>query len=169
MAVVEVLDVDITTLEVDALTNAANSQMLHLGGVAKAIADAGGSAVVEESWRRAPIALGEATATTGGDLKARWVIHAATMLQPGGTTDANVVQRCTGAVLWKAEELGARSLALIAFGTGVGGFPLDRAAELEVAEVRRHLESGSRLERIVFAVRGDEAREAFARALDRSP
>jgi O-acetyl-ADP-ribose deacetylase (regulator of RNase III) len=67
--------------------------------------------------------------------------------------------------LWKAEELGARSLALVAFGTGVGGFPLDQAAAIEVDEVRQHLASGSRLERVVFAVRGEAARATFERAL----
>jgi O-acetyl-ADP-ribose deacetylase len=61
--------------------------------------------------------------------------------------------------------LGARSLALVAFGTGVGGFPLDEAAQIEVEEARRHLETGSELERIVFAVQGEAARAAFQRAL----
>lgn len=167
-AALEVLDVDVTTLEVDAIANAANAQLLHGGGVAGAIARAAGPALQEESRRRAPVELGSAVATTGGDLPARWVIHAATMLQPGGTTDADVVRRCTAAVLWKAEELGARSLALVAFGTGVGGFPLAEAAEIEVDEARRHVAGGSRLERIVFAVRGPEAVAAFERALAES-
>ena len=111
------------------------------------------------------VAVGDAVATTGGDLPARWVIHAATMAQPAGTTDADIVRRCTAATLWKAEELGARSLALVAFGTGVGGVPLEQAAAIEVEEVQRHLDSGSRLDRVVFAVRGAEAREAFERAI----
>jgi O-acetyl-ADP-ribose deacetylase (regulator of RNase III) len=165
MAVIEVLDADITTLEVDAISNAANTRLLHAGGVAAAIAGAAGEALERESLARAPIALGDVVETTGGDLPARWVIHAATMVNPGGTTNADVVRRATAATLWKAEELACRSLALVAFGTGVGGFPLDEAAEIEVGEVRRHLDSGSRLERVVFAVRGEEARAAFERAL----
>jgi O-acetyl-ADP-ribose deacetylase (regulator of RNase III) len=80
-------------------------------------------------------------------------------------TDADVIRRATAATLWKAEELGARSLALVAFGTGVGGFPVDEAAAIEMDEVRRHLLSGSRLERVVFAVQGEAARAAFERAL----
>jgi O-acetyl-ADP-ribose deacetylase (regulator of RNase III) len=87
------------------------------------------------------------------------------MAVPGGTTNADVIRRATAATLWKAEELACRSLALVAFGTGVGGFPVEEAAAIEVEEVRGHLESGSRLERIVFCVRGDAAREAFERAL----
>ena len=163
-ATVEVLDTDITTLEVDAIANAANTRLLHGGGVAGAIVRAGGQSIQEESDRKAPVGLGEAVATGAGTLPARWVIHAATM-ELGGPTSADVIRRATAATLWKAEELNARSLDLVAFGTGVGGFPLEEAAEIEVEEVRRHLEAGSRLERIVFAVRGDAARGAFERAL----
>jgi O-acetyl-ADP-ribose deacetylase len=163
-AKVEVLETDITTLEVDAIANAANTQLAHGGGVAGAISRAGGPNVQRESDRRAPIGLGEAVETTAGEMPSRWIIHAATMVL-GGPTSADIIRRATGATLWKAEELGARSLALVAFGTGVGGFPLDQAAEIEADEVRSHLDSGSRLERIIFTVRGAEAREAFERAV----
>jgi O-acetyl-ADP-ribose deacetylase (regulator of RNase III) len=164
-ASVEVLDTDITQLAVDAIANAANTRLLHGGGVAGAIARAGGPKVTQESERAAPIGLGDAVATSAGDMPSRWVIHAATM-ELGGPTSADIIRRATAATLWKAEELGARSLALVAFGTGVGGFPLADAAAIEVEEVRRHLESGSRLERVVFAVHGEEARRAFAEALE---
>jgi len=164
MAAVEVLETDITTLEVDAIANAANTRLAHGGGVAGAISRAGGPDVQRESDRRAPIGLGEAVETTAGEMPARWVIHAATM-ELGGPTSADIIRRATAATLWKAEELGARSLALVAFGTGVGGFPLADAAEIEADEVRRHLDSGSRLQRVVFAVRGSEARAAFERAV----
>jgi O-acetyl-ADP-ribose deacetylase (regulator of RNase III) len=163
-AIVEVLETDITTLEVDAIANAANTMLQHGGGVAGAISRAGGPEVQAESDRRAPISLGAAVATTAGRMPARWVIHAATM-ELGGPTSADIIRRATAATLWKAEELNARSVALVAFGTGVGGFPVDHAAEIEADEVRRHLDSGSRLERVVFAVRGAEAREAFERAV----
>jgi O-acetyl-ADP-ribose deacetylase len=163
-AKVEVLETDITTLEVDAIANAANTQLAHGGGVAGAISRAGGAEVQRESDRRAPIALGAAVETTAGDMPAHWVIHAATM-ELGGPTSADIIRRATASTLWKAEELGARSLALVAFGTGVGGFSMAEAAEIEADEVRRHLDSGSRLERVVFAVRGAEARAAFERAV----
>ena len=163
-ASIEVAEADITTLDVDAIANAANTQLMHGGGVAGAIARAGGQAVDDESRARAPIGLGEAVETTGGEMPCRWVIHAATM-EPGGPTSPDVIRRATASTLGRADELGARSLALVAFGTGVGGFPLDEAARIEVSEVRRHLGEGSGLERIVFAVRGAEAREAFERAL----
>jgi O-acetyl-ADP-ribose deacetylase len=163
-ATVEVLDTDITTLEVDAIANAANTRLLHGGGVAGAISRAGGPAIQAESDARAPVGLGEAVETTAGTLPARWVIHAATM-ELGGPTSADIIRRATAATLARADELGARSLALVAFGTGVGGFPLDEAAAIEVEEVRRHLRTGSGLERVVFAVRGGAALGAFERAL----
>lgn len=164
MVTIEVLDTDITQLDVDAIANAANTRLIHGGGVAGAISRSGGRAVQEESERVAPIGLGEAVETSGGAMPCRWVIHAATM-ELGGPTSAEIIRQATANTLRKAEELGAKSLALVAFGTGVGGFPLEEAARLEVAEIRRHLDGGSGLERIVFAVRGAAARQAFEAAV----
>jgi O-acetyl-ADP-ribose deacetylase (regulator of RNase III) len=159
---IEVLQADVTKLEVDAIANAANTQLAHGGGVAAAISRAGGPAVQEESDERAPIELGEAVETTAGDMPARWVIHAATM-ELGGPTSAEIIERATRSTLARADELGARSLALVAFGTGVGGFPLDEAARLMVGAAREH-EAGS-LERVIFAVHGEGAERAFSAAL----
>jgi O-acetyl-ADP-ribose deacetylase (regulator of RNase III) len=164
MTDVEVRQADVTKLEVDAIANAANTQLRHGGGVAGAIVRAGGRSIQDESDARAPIELGEAVETGAGNLPARWVIHAATM-ELGGPTSAEIIRRATRSTLESADRLGARSLALVAFGTGVGGFPLEEAARIEVDEVRRHLASGSTIESIVFAVRGDDAEEAFERAI----
>jgi O-acetyl-ADP-ribose deacetylase (regulator of RNase III) len=163
MASIEVSDTDITTLAVDAIANAANTDLRHGGGVAGAIARAAGPELERESRERAPIGLGEAVETTAGELPSRWVIHAATM-HLGGPTSAEIIRDATAATLARADALGARSLALVAFGTGVGGFPLEEAARIEVEQVRRHLAAGSGLERVVFAVRGDAARRAFEAA-----
>ena len=164
MARVEVRDTDITELEVEAIANAANTRLAHGGGVAGAISQAGGPEVQRESDQAAPIALGEAVATTAGEMPSRWVIHAATM-ELGGPTSAEAIRRATASTLALADELGARSLALVAFGTGVGGFPLDEAAMIEVEEVNRHIAAGTALELIVFAVRGRRALLAFEEAL----
>jgi O-acetyl-ADP-ribose deacetylase len=164
MAEVEVERADITKLDVDAIANAANTELKHGGGVAGAISRAGGSAVQEESDRVAPIGLGEAVETTAGEMPSRWVIHAATM-ELGGPTSAGIIRQATASTLAKADELGAKSLALVAFGTGVGGFPLKEAARIEVEEVRRHLDGDSGLERVVFAVRGEDAEAAFETAI----
>ena len=164
MAEIEVERADITGLEVDAIANAANTELRHGGGVAAAIARAGGSAVQRESDEVAPIGLGDAVETSAGEMPSKWVIHAATM-ELGGPTSAEIIRRATASTLARADELGARSLALVAFGTGVGGFPVEEAARIEVDEVRRHLAGGSSIDRVVFAVRGDEAAEAFEAAL----
>jgi O-acetyl-ADP-ribose deacetylase (regulator of RNase III) len=142
VARIEVLEADITRLEVDAIANAANTQLRHGGGVAGAIVRAGGRTIQAESDRLAPIGLGEAASTTAGELPSRWVIHAATM-ELGGPTSAEIIRTATASTLAKADELGAASLALVAFGTGVGGFPVAEAARIEVEEVHRHLEVGS--------------------------
>jgi O-acetyl-ADP-ribose deacetylase len=157
MAELEVLQADVTKLEVDAIANAANTRLAHGGGVAGAIARAGGPDVQRESDEKAPIGLGEAVETTAGSMPARYVIHAATM-ELGGPTSAEIIERATRSTLAKAEELGCRSVALVAFGTGVGGLALSEAARIMVGVAREH--EGD-LERIVFAVHGEEAESAF--------
>jgi O-acetyl-ADP-ribose deacetylase (regulator of RNase III) len=161
VAELEVIGGDVTQLQVDAIANAANTQLRHGGGVAGAISRAGGPEVQRESDERAPIGLGEAVETTAGRMPARWVIHAATM-NLGGPTSAPIIETATRSTLAKADELGCRSLALVAFGTGVGGFPLEEAARIMVGVAREHRGG---LERIVFAVHGEEAERAFREAL----
>ena len=163
MIELEVLQTDVTKLEVDAITNAANTQLRHGGGVAAAISRAGGPEVQRESNEKAPIGLGEAVETTAGDMPARYVIHAATM-ELGGPTSPDIIERATRSTVRRADELGCRSLALVAFGTGVGGFPLDDAARLMVDAVRKH--EPRSLERVVFAVHGDAAERAFRAAVE---
>jgi O-acetyl-ADP-ribose deacetylase len=161
MAELEVTKADVTRLEVDAIANAANTHLKHGGGVAGAISRAGGPEVQRESDEKAPIGLGEAVETTAGDMPAEYVIHAATM-ELGGPTSEEIIERATRSTLSRAEELGCRSLALVAFGTGVGGFPLEEAAGIMVGAARAH---EGKLERIVFAVRGEDAEHAFRDAL----
>lgn len=163
MIEIDVLQADVTKLDVDAIANAANTQLRHAGGVAAAIARAGGPDLQRESREKAPIGLGDAVATTAGDMPAGHVIHAATM-ELGGPTSAEIIERATRSTLTVADELGCRSLALVAFGTGVGGFPLERAAELMVGAVRRH--EPRTLTRVVFAVHGDDAERAFRAAVE---
>src|SRR3954465_6911835 len=104
MAEIEVRQADITKLDVDAIANAANTELRHGGGVAGAIVRAGGRSIQEESDQAAPIGLGEAVATRAGDLPAQWVIHAATMVL-GGPTSAEVIRRATESTLRIADEI----------------------------------------------------------------
>jgi O-acetyl-ADP-ribose deacetylase (regulator of RNase III) len=159
----EVVEGDIAALEVDAVANAANDHLWMGAGVAGALKRAGGDEIEREAVALGPIPLGSAVATGAGGLPARWVLHGAVMGQDL-RTDADLVRRTTASCLRLADELGARSLALPAFGTGVGGFPLDDCARIMVEEARAH--EPRTLERVLFAVFGDDARRAFAAALD---
>ena len=158
----EVVEGDIASLEVDAVANAANDHLWMGAGVAGALKRAGGEEIEREAVARGPIGRGEAVATGGGQLKAAHVIHGAVMGQDL-RTNAELVRRNTRSCLELADELGVRSLALPAFGTGVGGFPLGECAEIMVDEARSH--EPQSLERVVFAVFGDDARRAFEDAL----
>jgi O-acetyl-ADP-ribose deacetylase (regulator of RNase III) len=158
----EVVDGDIAALAVDAVANAANNHLWMGAGVAGALKRAGGEEIEQEAVAKGPIAVGEAVATGAGRLPATWVIHGAVMGQDL-RTNAELVERTTTSVLRVADELGAESLALPAFGTGVGGFPLDECARLMVGAVRSH--EPRTLRRVVFAVFGQEARHAFEGAL----
>jgi O-acetyl-ADP-ribose deacetylase len=160
---IEVAQADVTKLDVDAITNAANTRLKHGGGVAAAISRAGGPDVQRESDEKAPIGLGDAAVTTAGNMPARHVIHAATM-ELGGPTSAEIIERATRSTLSTADDLGCRSLALVAFGTGVGGFPLDDAARLMVGAVRDH--TPRTLTKVIFAVHGDDAERAFRAAVE---
>src|SRR5918992_6115837 len=103
VAKLEVVSGDVTKLDVDAIANAANTQLEHGGGVAAAISRAGGPEVQRESREKAPIGLGEAIETTAGEMPARYVIHAATM-ELGGPTSAEIIERATRSTLAQAEE-----------------------------------------------------------------
>jgi O-acetyl-ADP-ribose deacetylase (regulator of RNase III) len=158
----EVVEGDIAALAVDAVANAANDHLWMGAGVAGALKRAGGEEIEREAVAKGPIARGDAIATRAGRLPARWVVHGAVMGQDLWT-DAELVRRTTASCLRVAEELGAESLALPAFGTGVGGFPLGECARIMVDVVRWH--QPRTLRRVVFAVFGEEARAAFEAAL----
>jgi O-acetyl-ADP-ribose deacetylase (regulator of RNase III) len=158
----EVVDGDIAALEVDAVANAANDRLWMGAGVAGALKRAGGAEIEREAVSKGPIPLGTAVATGAGRLKAKHVLHGAVMAQDLRTS-ADLIRQTTRSCLELADELSAQSLALPAFGTGVGGFPLPECAEIMV-DVARSYEPAS-LQRVVFAVFGDDARQAFEEAV----
>jgi O-acetyl-ADP-ribose deacetylase (regulator of RNase III) len=158
----EVRDGDIADVEADGIANAANDHLWMGAGVAGALAAAGGEVIEQEAMAQGPIELGTAIATTAGNLNARYVIHGAAMGQDL-RTDADLIARTTRSCLEVADELGCRSLALPAFGTGVGGFPLADCARIMVAEARMF--PARSLERLIFAVYGGKAYDAFSSAL----
>ena len=157
-----VVEGDIAALDVDAVANVANDRLWMGAGVAGALKRAGGDEIEREAMAKGPIAVGDAVATGAGRLPARWVIHAAVMGQDLRTS-ADAIETATRRTLEVADEFGAGSLALPAFGTGVGGFPLDECAGLMVAAALAH--EPRTLQRVVFAVYGAEAETAFRNAL----
>jgi O-acetyl-ADP-ribose deacetylase (regulator of RNase III) len=155
---------DITRLEVDAVVNAANTQLWMGGGVAGAIKRAGGVEIEREAMARGPIRIGDAVATGGGRLPARHVIHAATM-GPDLRTSAEAIRSAAASSLRVAETMGLSSIALPLLGTGVGGFSLDEAAALMAGAVAAHAGRAERPSRIVLVGFSDEARQALERAV----
>ena len=158
----EVREGDIAEVEADAIANAANDHLWMGAGVAGALKRAGGEEIEWEAMAQGPIERGSAVATSAGRLRARYVVHGAAMGQDL-RTDRDLVRRTTRSCLELADELGCRSLALPAFGTGVGGFALAECARLMVGEARS-FEPRS-LERVIFTVFGRDAYEVFSSAL----
>lgn len=162
MVELDVVEGDITALAVDAIANAANDRLWMGAGVAGAIKRAGGEEIEREAVAKGPIPVGEAVATGAGRLRAKHVVHAAVMGQDLRTS-AGLIRSATRRTLEVAEELGAESIALPAFGTGVGGFPVDECARIMVGVVQEF--PARSLRRVVFAVFGEEAEGAFRSAL----
>jgi len=159
---------DITRLEVDAIVNAANSLLIMGGGVAGAILQAGGREIQEDANRKAPVPIGKAVATTAGKLKAKYVIHAPTMERPAMPTNKQKVGLATRGALECARQLDITSIAFPGMGTGVGGVDLEAAAEVMVNEIKRHVESGTPLKKIMLVGFSADLTSAFERALEQS-
>jgi O-acetyl-ADP-ribose deacetylase (regulator of RNase III) len=158
-----VVDGDITELDVGAIANAANDHLWMGGGVAGAIKRAGGEEIEQEAVAAGPIALGSALATGAGRLSARYVVHGAVMGQDL-TTNASLIAETTSSCLRVADDLGVASLALPAFGTGVGRVSLDECARVMVDAARAY--EPRSLQRVVFAVFGADAATVFRAALE---
>ncbi|HET9491987.1 MAG TPA: macro domain-containing protein [Methylomirabilota bacterium] len=158
---------DITDRDVDAIVNAANTTLAMGTGVAGAIKRKGGVIIEEEAIRQGPIEVGEAVLTTGGNLMATHVIHAAVM-GADLKTDPDKVALATRALLALANKHRITSLALPALGTGVGHVPPALSAEAMLKEVIGHLKSGqSSLKRVLFVLYQDDAYKIFSETLKR--
>jgi O-acetyl-ADP-ribose deacetylase (regulator of RNase III) len=158
---------DITDWDVDAVVNAANTTLAMGAGVAGAIKKKGGVIIEEEAMRQGPVEVGDAVLTTGGNLAATHVIHAAVM-GPDLKTDPDKIAAATRSVLALADKHRITSLALPALGTGVGHVPPQASAEAMIREVVAHLKGGqSSLKRVVFVLYQDDAYKAFSETLKR--
>jgi O-acetyl-ADP-ribose deacetylase (regulator of RNase III) len=167
VARIELWNGDICELEVDAIVNAANVTLWMATGVGGAIKRAGGDAIEFAAVRQAPVELGDAILTPAGSLAARFVIHAIS-LDRDRRTSGPVIAAAVRSAFARAREAGVSSLAFPALGTGVGGFPLDEAAQITVRTVREELPASPSIEHVTFALRGAAAYHAFEAALAES-
>jgi O-acetyl-ADP-ribose deacetylase (regulator of RNase III) len=163
----ELIRGDITTQSVDAIVNAANTALRPGGGVDGAITRAAGPEALADRERvirergRPPLPTGEAVATNGGDLPARWIIHTAGPVYSASAEDAELLARCHRSALLVADELGARTVAFPAISTGVYGYPVEEAAPIAIAAV---LEAETTVELVRFVLSSDEILAEFERA-----
>jgi O-acetyl-ADP-ribose deacetylase (regulator of RNase III) len=156
---------DISQVKTDAIVNAANNHLWMGSGVAGAIKRAGGSEIEQEALKYGQIPIGEAVVTGGGRLPAKHVIHAAVMGQDL-QTDAAKIQKATRNSLLRADELGIKSIAFPALGTGVGGFPLDECARIMINEIRDFAADKTSLEKVVLVLHDEDAFRTFRSELE---
>ena len=157
---VEIRQGDLTEMDTDAIVNAANNDLQLGGGVAGAIRRKGGPRIQAECDEIGPVPVGGAAITSGGNLKARYVIHAASM-QLGGTTSAQSLRSSTAHSLRIAAQKGLKTIAFPAIGTGIAGFPMRDCAEIMLRETAKHFEGPTSLEKVYFVLFDAEALAAF--------
>jgi len=158
---IKIVKSDIAELKIDAIVNAANNKGIMGGGVAAAIKRKGGKIIEDEAIKKCPINIGEAIFTTAGALKAKYVIHAATMGMDFKTDEIKIRDSCKNS-LKVADELGVESIAFPALGCGTGDFPLLASAKIMAQEVWRYLrEEGSKLKEISFCLYDQQAYDIF--------
>src|SRR5579863_203818 len=153
---------DITEMDVDAIVNAANNDLKLGAGVAGAIRRKGGEEIQRECDAIGSIPVGYAAITGGGKLKARHVIHAASMQLGGRTTAANL-RTSVAHSLRIAAERGLKTIAFPAVGTGIAGFPIEECATIMLQEAAQHLKGETSLEKVYFVLFDDRACDVFTR------
>jgi len=154
---------DLTEMDVDAIVNAANNDLILGGGVAGAIRRKGGEEIQRACNNIGSIPVGYAAITTGGKLKARHVIHAASMSLGGIHTTAKSLRTSTSHSLRLAAERKLKTIAFPAIGTGVSGFPMEECAEIMLNEAAQHLLGDSSLETVYFVLFESAACKIFQR------
>jgi O-acetyl-ADP-ribose deacetylase (regulator of RNase III) len=164
--VLELIDGDITEMETDAIVNAANAQLVLGGGVAGAIRRKGGPKIQAECNEKGPTFIGGAVITTGGNLKAKYVIHAVGPRVGEGNEDEKL-KNATLNSLKLADENNLKSISFPAISTGIFGFPIERCAEIMLNTTMDYLKSQTGLEKVVFCLFGRDSYEVFANQLAR--
>jgi O-acetyl-ADP-ribose deacetylase (regulator of RNase III) len=163
---IEIVQGDITRLQVDAIVNAANSSLLGGGGVDGAIHRAAGPQLYEECLTLNGCRTGSAKITHGYNLPAQWVIHTVgPVWRDGDHNEDALLAGCYRTSLAIAVERGIRTIAFPAISTGIYGFPIDRASKIAVAEVKSHLEQHKLPEKVLLVAFSDTTRDAYESAI----
>jgi len=165
---IQLLKGDITDLEIDAIVNAANERLAHGGGVAGAISRKGGITIQQESdeWIRTHgnVHTGSAAITSGGNLKAKYVIHAVGPIMGSGDEDKKL-ENATLCSLEIAEKHDLTSIAFPAISTGIFGYPIERCAKIMLSTVQKFIEEGTKITKVIFCVWNHEAFAAFKKEI----
>jgi O-acetyl-ADP-ribose deacetylase (regulator of RNase III) len=164
---VELIKADITTLEVDAIVNAANNSLLGGGGVDGAIHDAAGPELMTECEKLNGCGTGQSKITNGYNLKAKYIIHTVGPVWHGGIrNEPALLASCYQTSLTLAKQKKIKTLAFPAISTGVYRFPTDLAAMIAVNETTRFLNKNNYPEKVIFVTYGDESYESYRKLLD---
>jgi O-acetyl-ADP-ribose deacetylase (regulator of RNase III) len=156
---------DITTLETDAVVNAANEGLLRGGGVCGAIFRAAGPGLEEACHEVSACPTGQARITSGFALSAKYIIHAVGPIwHGGGQGEGLLLASAYGYALKLADEHACRSIAFPAISTGIYGYPLKAATDIAIKVVREHLAGTTGIEQVVFACFSDEVQGAYRKA-----
>ncbi len=159
-SVLELLEGDITEMQTEAIVNAANAQLILGGGVAGAIRKKGGPQIQQECYKIGGTYVGGAVITTGGNLKARYVIHAVGPRMGEGDED-NKLKNATLNSLKLADENNLKSIAFPAISTGIFGYPIQRCAEVMLKATIDYLKGQTGLEKVVFCLFGRDSYKVF--------
>ncbi len=155
---------DITDLEVDVIVNAANAQLILGGGVAGAIRKKGGPKIQEECNKIGSIFVGGAVITTGGNLKAKHVIHAVGPRMGEGDEDQKL-KNATLNSLKLMDENKLFSIAFPAISTGIFGYPIEKCAKIMISTTKEYLESNTCIREVIFCLYSSSDFEVFEKAL----
>ena len=162
---VELIVGDITEVDAEAIVNPANTLMIMGGGVAKAIKIKGGVEIEREARNKAPVPIGKAISTSAGRLKAKYVIHAPTVLYPGSKSSMENVEKAVIAALNEAERLGVREIAFPSMGTGVGGLKYSEAAKSMFKAIKDYSKKLMNIRKVIVVLRSIEAYNEFLNTL----
>ena len=165
---IELIQGDITELEVDAIVNAANENLAHGGGVAGAISRKGGPAIQQESdlWvkKHGPVKTGSIAITTAGNLSARYVIHAVGPIMGSGKEDEKLANATLNSLVI-ADKYKIKSIAFPAISTGIFGFPMERCAKIMLETTGKYLKEKSGIKKIIFCLYDQKTLNIFKNTL----